>query len=151
MIRRLKKDVLTELPSKRRQKIVVQCDQKTVNHIFGILKQAKSIKKGILYALISRRGELFSNQEVNIDDEHASKEPGGEDFSERKRRKREPDEEEVHFMAAYVKTGLAKLPGVVEFLETLIDSMSIFITYRPSEVLVLCSSQGGDGRTRRCC
>lgn len=33
MIRRLKKDVLGELPSKTRQRIIVKCDDKLVNRI----------------------------------------------------------------------------------------------------------------------
>lgn len=39
MIRRLKKDVLSELPPKRRQKIEVQCDPKLVKEIQRILEE----------------------------------------------------------------------------------------------------------------
>jgi len=46
MIRRLKKDVLKELPSKRRQKIEVTTDPKIVSQIRAILsKQIKSKNK----------------------------------------------------------------------------------------------------------
>ena len=42
MIRRLKSEVLTELPAKRRQKIVVATDQHSVRKINLMLKRVKN-------------------------------------------------------------------------------------------------------------
>ena len=42
MIRRLKSEVLTELPAKRRQKIVVSTDMVTVRKISMMLKRVKN-------------------------------------------------------------------------------------------------------------
>jgi len=41
MIRRLKKDVLSELPPKRRQTIQVECDQKIIKKISKIADKSK--------------------------------------------------------------------------------------------------------------
>ena len=41
MIRRLKKDVLSELPPKRRQTIEIECDKKIVNKIKAISTKLK--------------------------------------------------------------------------------------------------------------
>lgn len=41
MIRRLKSDVLSELPAKRRQRITVQCDQHCLKKINYMLKNVK--------------------------------------------------------------------------------------------------------------
>jgi hypothetical protein len=42
MIRRLKSEVLTELPAKRRQKIIVQTDAHTLKKIALMLKKVKT-------------------------------------------------------------------------------------------------------------
>jgi SNF2 family DNA or RNA helicase len=45
MIRRLKSDVLSELPSKRRQRIEVACDSKLIKKIDKIMADLKEIRE----------------------------------------------------------------------------------------------------------
>ena len=59
MIRRLKSDVLSELPSKRRQKIEVQCDSKIIKKIDKIRAELSEIKT---------EQDIFNGKQMTFDD-----------------------------------------------------------------------------------
>lgn len=89
MIRRLKKDVLSELPPKKRQKIVINTNDKVIKQIKILLSKSKIV--------IPEQVEG-----INIDSMHSS------------------------FSKAYTLTGQAKIDGIQEYLNYLIESKIIF-------------------------
>jgi SWI/SNF-related matrix-associated actin-dependent regulator 1 of chromatin subfamily A len=97
MIRRLKKDVLSELPPKKRQKVEIQTDSKIITQIKVLLNKASKI---------------------DIESDEVLKRLGveGENFEE-------SDKDGLNcFTKAYSLTGKAKLKGIAEYLNYLIDS-----------------------------
>lgn len=120
MIRRLKSEVLTELPAKRRQKIIVQTDAHTLKKISMMLKKVKNwdennTEQKTGEAIINSISTDFDKFVANLDKEES-------DLSA-------VDDKYNCLLNAYALTGTAKAKGVVEFLETLIESRVKFIVF----------------------
>lgn len=124
MIRRLKKDVLDELPDKRRQQIEVSTDPKIVKQINKMLERMRD------------GGLDYSNE----DPEHVMKRlmgfknnPDGNSLFESYTKSLQDDEKEAEgmgaFMQAYRLTGESKVDGVCEFMETLVDAGAKFLVF----------------------
>ncbi len=117
MIRRLKKDVLSELPPKKRQKVEIQTDKKIINQIRVLMNKSNKINlenSNILNALqkIDEDGNIKDNR-------------GDED-----------DNALGCFTKAYMLTGKAKIPGIKEYVNYLIDNSCKFLIFaHHSEVL----------------
>jgi len=99
VIRRVKNEVLNELPSKNKQKIEVEADQ----------NQIKKIKKAI---------GKFTNQEIS---DHLLEKPAY-DISTK-------SELNDSIMQAYRLTGMAKIGPIIEFLDNLIENDVKFIFF----------------------
>jgi SWI/SNF-related matrix-associated actin-dependent regulator 1 of chromatin subfamily A len=122
MIRRLKSEVLKELPAKRRQKIVVSTDPHTMRKIGQILKRIKNwddkIKEtgqkgdGMLKALAEDFDQFIKGADINEDPTLQA-----------------IDDKYSYLLNAYSLTGLAKVRGVIEFLENLIENKVKFIIF----------------------
>jgi SWI/SNF-related matrix-associated actin-dependent regulator 1 of chromatin subfamily A len=100
MIRRLKKDVLSELPPKKRQKVEIQTDAKIVNQIKVLLNKASQID--------------LENEETMK--RLIIKEDGDSDTSIDK------NDSLNCFTKSYSLSGKAKLKGIIEYINYLIDS-----------------------------
>ena len=104
MIRRLKKDVLNELPQKRRQKVEIQTDGKILKQIAVLLAKTKKLDN---FDLSSFKNKLPLNREDEDDEDEKSE-----------------DDTLNTFNKAYKLTGDAKVKGICEYLTDLIESKS---------------------------
>lgn len=109
MIRRLKKDVLSELPQKRRQKVEIQTDSKIIKQIGVLLSKSKKLDDFDLNSF-KNTNRLEPEDE---EDEEKNKESG--DIL-------------PTFNMAYKLTGDAKVKGICEYLTDLIESKILHIT-----------------------
>ena len=127
MIRRLKKDVLSQLPPKKRQKIEISTDSKVIKKLKILME--KSSKK--FEQLLGTQIEL-DKLGINIDDLKPEKE-------KEKEEKKEKDEEDTilnKFNKAYSLTGEAKLPGIRDYVNYLVDNSCKFLIFaHHSEIL----------------
>lgn len=117
MIRRLKKDVLSELPPKKRQKVEIQTDKKIINQIRVLMNKSSKI---------------------NLDSNNIIKELQkiDEDGNIKSNRGDEDDNALGCFTKAYMLTGKAKIPGIKEYVSYLIDNSCKFLIFaHHSEVL----------------
>lgn len=105
MIRRLKKDVLSELPHKRRQKVEIQTDNKIIRQI-GVLL-AKTKKLDDLDLTTFKKNVVIEDDKEEVNDENDN------------------DDSLNTFNKAYKLTGEAKLKGICEYLTDLIESKSL--------------------------
>jgi len=120
MIRRLKKDVLSQLPPKKRQKIEISTDSKVIKKLKILME--KSSKK--FEQLLGTQIEL-DKLGINIDDLKTEKE-------KEKEEKNEKDEEDTilnKFNKAYSLTGEAKLPGIRDYVNYLVDNSCKFLIF----------------------
>ena len=118
MIRRMKSDVLTELPSKRRQKIAISTDSNQVKKIHWMLKKIKNWSDKI-----GRHGEnVFGAMDSDFD--QFVQERGMQDPNIARL-----DDKAAYLINAYNLTGKAKIKGVLEFTETLIENRTKFIIF----------------------
>jgi hypothetical protein len=108
MIRRLKVDVLDQLPPKKRQKIEIDLDSKLVNEIKVLLNKAP---------------KFTANAEIDFDKVQQS-----ENVIE-KTLKKEEDSQLNCFNKAYLLTGEAKIKGIIEYIKILIESI-FYLTQR---------------------
>jgi SWI/SNF-related matrix-associated actin-dependent regulator 1 of chromatin subfamily A len=104
MIRRLKVDVLTQLPPKRRQKVEIGVSQ----------EHCRSIKK--LYVEVKRQKQYFSEMIEALGEEEAK-------VAAKKL------ETELFMSRAYKLTGQAKVRGVCEYVSYLLQSDCKFIIF----------------------
>ncbi|CDW80246.1 snf2 family n-terminal domain containing protein [Stylonychia lemnae] len=116
MIRRLKKDVLSELPPKRRQKIQVQTDPKLLAQI-----------KKILNNLMDGQSEMTDNLIQTLITKHI-KPVNFDDYID-EQKKEQAQAQDIGFMTAYRLTGLSKIDGITEFMDTLIENNCKFIIF----------------------
>eukprot|EP00826_Nyctotherus_ovalis_P056106 TRINITY_DN7516_c0_g1_i3.p1 TRINITY_DN7516_c0_g1~~TRINITY_DN7516_c0_g1_i3.p1 ORF type:complete len:461 (+),score=131.55 TRINITY_DN7516_c0_g1_i3:104-1486(+) len=109
MIRRLKSQVLQELPSKRRQKIQVETETRIVRSIKKILQ--KWTEKELKLALGKGLDEDF-NYEAEAE-------------------AIEEEDRDIHknIILAYKLTGISKSKGICDFLDILIDNETKFILF----------------------
>lgn len=108
MIRRLKKDVLSELPPKRRQKIEIQVDAKKLKQLTALCAKSKKLEDLDLSIL---------NKKTKKDDDQSIDPPENSD---------EPEDELSVYNKAYSLTGEAKLKGICEYIIDLIESKRNF-------------------------
>jgi SWI/SNF-related matrix-associated actin-dependent regulator of chromatin subfamily A-like protein 1 len=110
MIRRLKKNVISELPPKKRQKVELHCETDIVAKVRKYLNSRfqKELEKEK-----ADRGELTEKDK--------------EEKAERK--KKEELEEKLTFAEAYSLTGLAKLKGIKDYIKYLLENNCKFIIY----------------------
>lgn len=124
MIRRLKKDVLKDLPPKIRQRIVVETDDSIIKQIKGILKKDfhNTEERKALENIIAKRNQKFAQggqvdangymQELNKDKiEYCS------------------NQEERQLIKAYKLSGEAKINGIVKFLDHLLASKFLVFNF----------------------
>ncbi|CDW72909.1 snf2 family n-terminal domain containing protein [Stylonychia lemnae] len=104
MIRRLKSEVLFELPAKRRQKIVVGVDERSQKKISKYLKQVKKWEYKIEEDF-QELDKIDKIQACEVEDKYS------------------------YLLRAYSLTGMAKLKGVQNFIETLIDNRVKFLLF----------------------
>ena len=132
MIRRLKKDVLSQLPPKKRQKIEIATDSKIIKRLKIFME--KSSKK--FEELLGTQIEL-DKLGINADDINISnkKEKDGKDSD---KNSQDIEEESIlnKFNKAYSMTGEAKLPGIRDYVNYLVDNSCKFLIFaHHSEVL----------------
>ena len=122
MIRRLKKDVLNQLPPKKRQKIEISTDSKIIKQLKIVMeKSSKKFEK-----LLGTQIEL-DKLGINIDDLKTEKEKDEENKS--KEKDKEEDSILNRFSKAYSMTGQAKLPGVKDYVNYLVDNSCKFLIF----------------------
>jgi len=105
MIRRLKKDVLAELPPKKRQKVEIQTDKKVINQIRVLLNKVN-------------KKELENDEVVLklIDEQNNSNED-------------KPEDSLNCFTKAYSLTGKAKITGIVDYVNYLLVNKCKFLIF----------------------
>ncbi len=115
MIRRLKKDVLTELPPKRRQKIEVKLDNQYVKKIQEAISKSKgngqisSMINGLMDTFFQSEGEEFENEVSRFEEAKKTEAP--------------------EVLQCYLYTGLAKIPGIKEYLSDLAQNDIKFLVF----------------------
>ena len=115
MIRRLKKDVLSQLPPKKRQKVEIQTDKKVVNQIKVLLSKSK----GKIEKLLSSEIEITIPEIV-------------QNTKEQKETKSENESSEdilSCFNKTFSLTGKAKIPGILDYVNYLIDNSCKFLIF----------------------
>lgn len=103
MIRRLKKDVLSELPPKKRQKVEVQTDGKILNQIRVLLNKS---------AKVDLENENLMSRIINIEEEE-----------------KKEDDVLSCFTKAYALTGKAKIVGIVDYVSYLLENNCKFLIF----------------------
>ena len=122
MIRRLKKDVLSQLPPKKRQKIEIATDSKILKKLKLVMeKSSKKFEK-----LLGTQIEL-EKLGINIDDLKTEKEKE----EEKNNKEKDSEEESIlnRFSKAYSMTGEAKLPGIIDYVNYLVDNSCKFLIF----------------------
>ena len=113
MIRRLKKDVLDQLPDKRRQMITVDIDSKSMNEISGARGQLPVDALSTMFERDAKKSfNDYFDSLVEQTDTSTDQSTGIDDL-----------------MSAYRLTGQAKVKGVSEFLETLYENGAKFLVF----------------------
>ncbi|OAE20045.1 hypothetical protein AXG93_2584s1290 [Marchantia polymorpha subsp. ruderalis] len=109
MIRRLKLDVLKQLPKKRREQIFMTLDEKAMKQIRALLNELDSIKRQVQIAL-----QLGKKEEV-----------GEMKIAERSL-----------ISKIYTETAEVKIPAVQEFLETMLEGGCKFLVFAHHQVMM---------------
>lgn len=116
MIRRLKADVLTELPKKRRQKIDIEADPKITKEIKELLGK---FDEKVVEATLNKSDNIFSaDQSIEFQEQSL----------DRNKKSLEQDTR-VAVMKSYTLTGQAKIKGILDFANTLLDNQIKFIIF----------------------
>jgi SWI/SNF-related matrix-associated actin-dependent regulator of chromatin subfamily A-like protein 1 len=110
MIRRLKKDVLTELPEKRRQKVTIEVNSKLAAEIKDNLKKIKNID-----SFLTVLGENWEHKKTNAVEPDTMVSDNGDSFK--------------LLNDCYLLTGLAKLEGIIDFLEGVLENDTKFLVF----------------------
>ena len=122
MVRRLKKDVLDQLPDKRRQQIEIQVDQKLLKEINKIMMAVSAGVNNL--DDLNNDGPMSAMQKMM---KFKSGEAGN--FDEYLDNEQKKDSGIGSFMTAYRLTGEAKVKGVCEFMETLAENGAKFLVF----------------------
>ncbi|EAR84994.2 helicase carboxy-terminal domain protein, partial (macronuclear) [Tetrahymena thermophila SB210] len=111
MIRRLKEQILPDLPSKRRKKILIEIPQGSKNKINKAVKTANE-KLFQIYLAKQMESQYLDDEFQNLKEEQENQ-----------------DQMKRTFNFVYQETGLAKLDAVKEYLEDLMDSQVKLIIF----------------------
>jgi SWI/SNF-related matrix-associated actin-dependent regulator of chromatin subfamily A-like protein 1 len=103
MIRRLKKDVLSELPPKKRQKVEIQTDSKILNQIRVLLNKSGKV---------DFENENLMSRIINVEEEE-----------------KKEDDALSCFTKAYALTGKAKIVGIVDYVSYLLENNCKFLIF----------------------
>ena len=134
MIRRLKKDVLSQLPPKKRQKIEISTDSKIIKKLKILMEKTSKKFEELLGTQIDLDKLGISLEEIN---NNSNNKKNNKENSELEKEK-EPEEETIlnKFNKAYAMTGEAKLPGIRDYVNYLVDNSCKFLIFaHHSEVL----------------
>ena len=125
MIRRLKKDVLSQLPRKNRQKIEIATDSKVMKKLKLIMdKDTKKFEK-----LLGTQIDL-DKLGINLDDFKTEKDQENEKKEKGDLKDMDEDESSLNkFGRAYLMTGEAKLPGIKDYVNYLVDNSCKFLVF----------------------
>ena len=124
MIRRLKKDVLSQLPPKKRQKIEISTDSKIIKKLKILMdKTSKKFEK-----LLGTQIEL-DKLGINIEDLKTEKEKEEEKKGKDGGKDKEEESDINKFNKAYSMTGQAKLPGICDYVNYLVDNSCKFLIF----------------------
>ena len=122
MIRRLKKDVLSQLPPKKRQKIEISTDSKIIKKLKILMeKTSKKFEK-----LLGTQIEL---EKLGINIEDLKKEKDKEKEKEEDEKNKEEESVLNKFNKAYCMTGQAKIPGICDYVNYLVDNSCKFLIF----------------------
>ena len=139
MIRRLKNDVLTQLPSKRRQRIIISIDKTIAKKISKHLRKVKNWDEDINQNVEeeAQRKEELSKKINNYEFDKLCEQLNGMENPVLNAL----DDRYGHIVNAYRMTGEAKIKGICQFVETLLESKSFFIShfYRFTQVHHFCT------------
>lgn len=113
MIRRLKKDVLSELPSKVRQKIPIECDSGIISEINQVKEQLRRKKAdvGDYFEKMGTSSSFLQNSEGENDSQDPRSEVG------------------ALLQKLYMLTGQAKVNSTCKFIEDLLDNDIKFLVF----------------------
>ena len=125
MIRRLKKDVLSQLPPKKRQKIEISTDSKVIKQLKIVMEKSSQKFEKLLGTQIE-----LDKLGINVDDLKTEKEKNEEE-SNKKEKETDKEEESIlnRFSKAYLMTGQAKLPGIKDYVNYLVDNSCKFLIF----------------------
>ncbi|EOA37840.1 hypothetical protein CARUB_v10011429mg [Capsella rubella] len=99
MIRRLKKDVLTELPSKRRQQVFLELAEKNMRPVNALFQELKVIKSKIKDCISEEDVKSLKFTEKNL------------------------------INKIYTDSAIAKIPAVLEYLENVLEAGCKFLVF----------------------
>jgi len=116
MIRRLKKDVISQLPPKKRQKVEIQTDSKVIKQI-----QAINISTDGLFQKLNELNNSPSNARIDYDDE---------DFGD------EGDNLLNLFSKVYLLSAEAKAQGVKDYIHYLLDNKCKFLVFAHHKIML---------------
>ena len=129
MIRRLKKDVLSQLPPKKRQKIEIATDSKVIKRLKIFMEKSSKKFEELLGTQIELDKLGINAEDINISNKK-------EKDSDNKSKDNEEESILNKFNKAYSMTGEAKLPGIRDYVNYLIDNSCKFLIFaHHSEVL----------------
>ena len=127
MIRRLKKDVLSQLPPKKRQKIEIATDSKVIKKLKIFMEKSSKKFEELLGTQIELDKLGIDLNELNPDKE---KEKNTEKNKENKDISEEKEDTILNkFNKAYSMTGEAKLPGIKDYVNYLVDNSCKFLIF----------------------
>ena len=129
MIRRLKKDVLSQLPPKKRQKIEIATDSKVIKRLKIFMEKSSKKFEELLGTQIELDKLGINAEDINISNKK-------EKDSDNKSKDNEEESILNKFNKAYSMTGEAKLPGIRDYVNYLGDNSCKFLIFaHHSEVL----------------
>ena len=125
MIRRLKKDVLSELPPKKRQKIEISTDKKIIRILKGLMEKSSAKFEKLLGTQLD-----FETLGINVEDLKGDNEKNTTvENSDQKDNSKETESIVNKFNKAYMLTGQSKLPGICDYVNYLIDNSCKFLIF----------------------
>ena len=125
MIRRLKKDVLSELPPKKRQKIEISTDKKIIKVLKDLMEKSTAKFEKLLGTQLD-----METLGINIEDLKGDNEKNN-NIENSDQKDNSTDNESIvnKFNKAYMLTGQSKLPGIRDYVNYLIDNSCKFLIF----------------------
>ena len=133
MIRRLKKDVLSQLPPKKRQKIEISTDSKVIKRLKIFMEKTSKKFEELLGTEIDLDKLGINLDEINSNSNNKKEKTKEKNDLNNLSDKKEPVKEEEtilnKFNKAYSMTGEAKLPGIRDYVNYLVDNSCKFLIF----------------------